>query len=109
MGKLGETILSSPPLKPAYYRRFIDDIFMIWQHSEKDLQDFITHMNKANHSIQFTHEKSQTDKVFLDVLAYKIATSHNEENEVTLNVETHIKPTNKQLYVRNDSYHPPGT
>ena len=85
MGKLEETILSSPPLKPAYYRHFIDDIFMIWQHSEKDLQDFIT--NKANHSIQFTHEKSQTDKVFLNVVAYKIATSHNEENEVTLNVE----------------------
>ena len=59
MGKLEQNILSNAPLKPTYYRRFIDDIFIIWQHSERDLQNFITHMNRANRSIQFTHEKSQ--------------------------------------------------
>ena len=110
MGKLEENILSSAALKPAYYRRFIDDIFIIWQHSEKDLQEFITHMNRANRSIQFTHEKSQKDIAFLDVVVYKSTTAdQDEDNSITLNEKTHIKPTNKQLYVRNDSYHPPGT
>ena len=39
---------------------------------------------------------------------YKGTTEH-PEHIPTLNVKTHIKPTNKQLYVREDSYHPPGT
>ena len=110
VGKLEQNILSSTPLKLAYYRRFIDDIFIIWQHSERDLQNFITHMNRANRSIQFTHEKSQKDIVFLDVVVYKSTTTgHSGDNNITLNVKTHVKPTNKQLYVRNESYHPPGT
>ena len=33
----------------------------------------------------------------------------HREGEDTLQTRTHIKPTNKQLYVRYDSYHPPGT
>ena len=106
MGKLEKSILDSSPLKPTYYRRFIDDIFMIWPHSEKDLNDFITHMNAANNSIKFTHEYSQQEVVFLDVVVHK-KTGHHEGD--TLQTRTHIKPTNKQLYVRNDSYHPPGT
>ena len=60
-------------------------------------------MNSANSSIQFTHEKSLTETVFLDTVVYK-----NKDNN-KLSVRTYIKPTNKQLYVREDSYHPPGT
>ena len=109
MGKLEKSILDSAPKEPRYYRRFIDDIFMIWQHSEEELTEFLTRMNKTNKSIQFTHEKSQQEIVFLDVVVYKKATEHQTPDTLTLNVKTHIKPTNKQLYVREDSYHPPGT
>ena len=105
MGKLEKEILDTSPLLPTYYRRFIDDIFMVWPHSLEDLQKFITHMNNANNSIQFTHEFSQEEIVFLDVVVYKDSTNSNS----TLHTRTHIKPTNKQLYVREDSYHPPGT
>ena len=59
MGKLEKTILTSSPLKPVYYRRFIDDIFMLWPHSEEELVRFIQHMNRANGSIQFAYEKSK--------------------------------------------------
>ena len=109
MGKLEKTILASSPLKPVYYRRFIDDIFMLWPHSEEELIRFIQHMNRANRSIQFTYEKSQSEAVFLDVVTYKVKDHNTTDDTYTLNVRTHIKPTNKQLYVREDSYHPPGT
>ena len=79
---------------------------MIWPHSETELNNFITHMNKVNDSIKFTHEYSQQKVVFLDVVVHKKA-GHHDDN--TLQTRTHIKPTNKQLYVRSDSYHPPGT
>ena len=105
MGKLEKEILDTSPLLPTYYRHFIDDIFMVWPHSLKDLQRFITHMNNANGSIQFTHEFSQEEIVFLDVVVYK----DSKNNNSTLHMRTHIKPTNKQLYVREGSYHPPGT
>ena len=66
-------------------------------------------MNKVNKSIQFTLEKSQQEIVFLDVRVYKETTEHQDQDTPNLNVKTHIKPTNKQLYIRDDLYHPPGT
>ena len=66
-------------------------------------------MNRANGSIQFTYEKSQSETVFLDVVTYKVKNCNTDDDTSTLNVRTHIKPTNKQLYVCEDSYHPPGT
>ena len=71
MGRLEKAILDTSPLKPTYYRRFIDDIFMIWPHSERELDEFIRHMNEANDSIKFTHEYSQKEVIFLDVVVHK--------------------------------------
>ena len=112
MGKLEKAILAGSSHRPIYYRRFIDDIFMLWPHSEEELIRFIQHMNRENKSIQFTYEKSQSEIVFLDVVVYKAkrcTEAAPEDSTHILNVRTHIKPTNKQLYVREDSYHPPGT
>ena len=108
MGKLEKSFLEKSPLKPIYYRRYIDDIFMIWPHSPSELDNFITHMNSANPSIQFTHKKDSQEITFLDVTVYKKACP-DDNNQCTLQFKTHIKTTNKQLYVREDSHHPPGT
>jgi len=97
MGKLEKSILDTTKYKPKYYRRFIDDI--IFEHSETELDNF---MNNANKAIKFTHEKSLTTVTFLDVTIYK-------EKDKPILHKTHIKPTNKPLYVKYDSHHPPGT
>ena len=57
------------------------------------------HMNAANESIKFTHEVSNSEITFLDV----------KDGTDTLQVKSYIKPTNKQLYIRHDLHHPPGT
>ena len=101
MGKLEKNVLDTSPLKPTYYRRFINDIFIIWPHSKSELKQFIEHMNRANSSIQFTYESSQEQAVFLDVVVYKDKETNNENK--TLHTRTHITPTNKQLYIRQDS------
>ena len=108
MGDLEANILANSHLKPLYYHRFIDDIFMIWPHTEQELDQFIDHMNNTNKSIQFTYEKHLEEITFLDVTIYKQKTN-DQPDKCTLQTKTHIKPTNKQLYVRQDSYHPPGT
>ena len=89
--------------------RFIDDIFMIWPHSEDELDKFIIHMNNQNKSIQFTHEKRLTEITFLDVIVSKQYDLADSDSQIKLSTRTHIKNTNKQLYVKNESYHPPGT
>ena len=64
------------------------------------------HINTVHHSIRFTHEHSETEITFLDITLYK--GTRFQQNGI-LDIKTHIKPTNKQLYVHATSYHPPHT
>ena len=41
MHYIEETILNTSPLKPRIWKRFIDDIFMVWQHGKDTLDDFL--------------------------------------------------------------------
>ena len=41
MDSLGEDILSNSLLNPLVWWRYIDDIFMMWEHEEKELQKFL--------------------------------------------------------------------
>ena len=65
-------------------------------------------MYGANSSIQFNFEKNQEQITFLDVEVYK-QIKLNQPDQYTFQTKTHIKTTNIQFYVRQDSYHPPGT
>ena len=64
------TMLSTAKVKPKYYKRFIDDIFLIVNCNKTQLAEFIKHMNSQNASIQFTHEYSKNEIIFLDVTLY---------------------------------------
>jgi len=99
-GNLEETMLYTATVKAKYYKRFIDDIFLIVDCGETQLTEFIEHMNSQNPSIQFTHEYSKEEITFLDDTVYR------ERDK--LQVKTFIKPTNKQLYISSKSHHPPG-
>ena len=49
MDSLEEDILSNSFLKPlVWWRRYIDDIFMMWEHGEEELKKFET-LNSYNH------------------------------------------------------------
>ena len=105
MGKLEHNILSHAPLKPSFYKRYIDDILIIWPHSEADLNTFLTSLNSLHPTIKFSFEYNKNTITFLDLNIYK-GPSFSTTN--ILDVETHIKPTNKQAYIHATSYHPPG-
>ena len=55
MGALEQTLLSSSPdhLIPLLWKRFIDDIFLIWTHGEASFQSFIQHLNSFHPTIKF--------------------------------------------------------
>ena len=105
MGKLEHSILSQATLKPLFYKRYIDDILILWPHSKSELDKFLLHMNSFHHSIKFTSEYSFDEITFLDAVIYK---GPNFRITKKLDFKTFIKPTNKQAYIHARSFHPPG-
>ena len=67
MGKLENDFIEQCSLKPTTWLRFLDDIFMIWDHSLAELEDFISRLNSYHPTIKFTHTVSETNVSFLDV------------------------------------------
>ncbi|EDO31410.1 predicted protein, partial [Nematostella vectensis] len=58
MAKVENEIIDSSPVKPYLWRRYIDDIFMIWTEGEDALREFMAHMNSIHRTIKFTFEWS---------------------------------------------------
>ena len=67
MGYLQDKILNSLVKKPLVWWRYIDDIFMIWQHGEETLKEFLKILNGCYPTIKFTSENSLDKVNFLDV------------------------------------------
>ena len=55
------------PFKPIVYRRYVDDIFILFSCKEH-LQPFVDYMNKQHRCIKFTSETEQNNTfAFLDI------------------------------------------
>lgn len=50
-------------IKPLVYRHYVDDIFLIWQHGQQALEEFMTELNDICSSIKFTKELEQDGKL----------------------------------------------
>jgi len=98
MGNFEEKHVYTYTQQPLMYLRYIDDIFIIWQHGVNDLTKFIDHMNSASPHIKFTTEKSYNQIAFLDSLV-KI-----QGNKISTTLYT--KPTDSHNYLVYDSAHP---
>ena len=105
MGKVETEILSQSALKPLTWKRYIDDIFSLWDTSREDLTQFIDLANKHHPTIKFTAEISDTETTFLDTSVYK---GERFTNESVLDIRTHYKPTETFQYTHFSSCHPPG-
>ena len=65
------TILRRTVFKPTVWKRYIDDIFSLWDISKPDIEAFIEQANLHHPTIKFTAEISDTETVFLDTVVYK--------------------------------------
>ena len=99
MGKLEQDFLKSRSLAPSIWLRFLDDIFMVWDHSIESLHSFIDALNSFHPSIKFTYNISTKTVNFLDVTVSK-----SENLEFVTNV--YVKSTNVHQYVEYSSCHP---
>ena len=71
-----------------FYLRFIDDIFLIWNGTKTEFDNFLKKVNECHPSIKFEYEMSKTEINFLD---------------------TTVKPTDRQSYLHSKSEHPNST
>jgi hypothetical protein len=91
-------LLQEAEFTPDMWKRFIDDIFGLWNHGEEKLLAFFEYLNAAHPTIKFTLEYSKKEIPFLDTVVYK---SGNK-----LQVRLYSKPTDTHSYLTYDSCHP---
>ena len=99
MGWFEDSFVYTYKLQPLMWKRYIDDVFMIWQHGEPELKDFITHLNSRRNTIKFTEECSCSSVNFLDVT---VSLTPNG----TIKTSLYCKPTDSHNYLLYSSEHP---
>jgi hypothetical protein len=100
LAALEETLLEN--IRINLYRRFIDDIFLIWIGSRTELDEFNTQLNNLHPNINLTFEISTSEVNFLDLTIYK---GENMVNNL-LDTKSYQKPFNNFLYIPASSFHP---
>ena len=84
--------------KPLLWKRYIDDVFMIWPHGQESLNTFMEHLNASHNTIKFTAESSTSSVNFLD-----ISISVNDHHDLITSLYT--KPTDSHNYLLYSSEH----
>ena len=105
MARIERQILSQSCIKPLFWKRYIDDVFSLWNTSLDKIESFVKKANNFHSTIKFTAEMSETEITFLDTQVYK---GVRFDKESILDVQTHYKPTETFQYTNFYSCHPPG-
>ena len=105
MAEIETEIISRSATKPLTWKRYIDDVFSLWNVSKNEIQTFIELANNYRATIKFTAEISDIETIFLDTCVYK---GERLKEESKLDVRTHFKPTETFEYTHFSSCHPPG-
>ena len=91
---------------PSFYKRYIDDGFVLFEGSEQELLCFINALNSELPNIKITCSYSRFELEFLDVVIYKSGPAWGRMQ--VLKARTHQKALNKYLYIPYSSFHHPG-
>lgn len=106
MASVERDFLQSQAKKPIVWKRYIDDIFMIWTHGRESLDKFISDLNKHHPNLKYTFHIQRDMVEFLDASVYK---GPRFATMGILDIEPFFKPTNKFQYTHFQSCHPPST
>lgn len=81
------------------YKRYVDDTFIIFDGTARQLEKLKTYMNSVDHQIQFTAEIEQKQEInYLDITIQK----HNNRFQYKI----YRKPTATDSVIHASSYHP---
>ena len=105
MAEVETDIINQSPNKLLIWKRYVDDIFSLWNTNKEAIHNFTKLANSFHRTIKFTAEISNTEITFLDTCEYK--GDRFKKNSI-LDVRTHFKATETFQYSHFDSCHPPG-
>lgn len=93
-------------VKPAYYLRYLDDIWGIWTGSKREFEEFVEILNSHDPSIRLKTEICAQSIDFLDVTVFK-----GPEFLTTFKLETKVyfKKTDTHALLHKSSFHPKHT
>lgn len=92
--------LAASPRRPTLWRRYQDDIFMVWDHGEPALQQFVSLLNNADPHIQVDLIVHSDSIRYLDLEVYR-----SEDN--TFGHRIGFKETACHRLLPPNSYHAP--
>ena len=82
-----------------FYGRYVDDTFLIFNGTLRQISNLKNHMNTITHNIQFTMETETNNQLnFLDLTITRQLNS--------LNFKIYRKPTTTNVIIHGDSHHP---
>ena len=105
MVKTETEIISQSITKPREWKRYIDDIFSLWDTNKQEITLFIEQANNLHPMIKFTAEISENETTFLNTVIFK---GERFRIESILDIRTHYKPTETFQYTHFTFSHPPG-
>lgn len=92
--------------QPAYYFRYLDDIWGIWTGSEAEFDQFVKTLNSHNQSIKLKSVLQQQTIDFLDTTIYKGPDFIRTQK---LEVKVFFKTTDTHALLHKKSFHPQHT
>ena len=92
--------------QPLIYLRYLDDIFIVWEHSRKAFDQFFKTLNEAHPNIKLKSNIQNKELEFLDVLVYK---GQLFARNGTFDTKVYFKPTDSHALLHKHSYHPQHT
>ena len=100
------TALEKCPLLPLFYKRYLDDIFGVWQHNLQDFTTFIDILNNRHPTITVKHVIHPHRIHFLDTNVFFPDT---EASIVYLHTKVYFKETDTHALLHRFSFHPKHT
>ena len=105
MATVETEIISRSHFKPLTLKRYIDDVFSLWNINKEEINSFIELANSYHLTINFMAEISDREITFLDTWVYK---GKRFKKKSIPDVRTHFKPTETFQYTNFTTCDPPG-
>ena len=95
MSAVETEIINKSKIKPLEWKRYIDDVFSLWDTNREEIDQFILKANRHHPTIKFTAEISQEKTNFLDTTIFKGERFYKDS---IFDIRTHFKPTETFQY-----------
>ena len=90
MSAVETEIINKSKIKPLEWKRYIDDVFSLWDTNREEIDQFILEANRHHPTIKFTAEISEEKTNFLDTTIFKGERFYKDS---IFDIRTHFKPT----------------